>query len=519
MSLNETYKRDLLRKYLEGSISDAERHELEKIALDDPFIFDAMEGVTLHQAAHKSNVNDLQSRLNPKDAKVIRPAFWKRISVAAGVLVLVTALFFVNRQFNSQEDMAAMRSTEKAKQSSEEIAESSYELEDEIQEPKSVEPRLADEENTLSEISVKQKISNVAETVQFSSGASEQKRTSSTISNDVDQTISKNEEVIIAPPPPIVAEVQKTTVLSSPKIDTQNETIQADTDTYEVEAFEPDEIVKQTKKLPQAKNKESTRSQTEIQKTGSAPSYAEAAAEEESVKEAKDVPVVTSFDKNQNTVIDDSYDILVNPSYGTVTDESGEALIGANVFIVGSSIGVITDFDGKFELPDSISYPVLLEVSYTGYNSTSILLQEPTANIAFVMDSDGMLLDEVVVASKAERKKKTSASYSANSDQSSDYDASKVHFVEGNSFPEIGGSLFDKYFAEELERRNACVQQGTYQFKFVVKRNGKLSDVNLANPSNVNCEEMLIEIFEKGGNWIPKESKGKTYTQYTLKIP
>lgn len=517
MSPNETYKRDLLRKYFEGSISDLDRHELEKIALDDPFVFDAMEGATLHQAAHKSNINELQNKLHAKDAKVIRPSFWKRISVAAGVLVLVTALFFVNRQFSSQQDMAVMRNTENAAEKSKDHISIENELEAEIPQIESTEKTAAINETADDEVLKKDQKRNTVESTQSSEGATLEKWNEVTNASTSSQAKPKQEEPFIPSPASRVVDIPSAPPAPTTAIEHKKEIKEnVSANTNDEKEMEADIVLEQADKVPVLKTKSSATGQIENSKNTYAKDYA---IDAKTTAESNNAPVASAFEKEQESSIDDSYDILVNPSFGTVTDENGEVLIGANVYVIGSSIGVITDFDGKFELPDSLTYPAVLEVSYTGYNSTSILLQEPTSNIAFVLDSEGLILDEVVVASKKERKKKTSASYDASSSQSSDHDVSKVHFVEGNSFPEIGGTLFDKYFAEELERRNACVQQGTYQFKFVVKRNGKLSDVNLATPVNVNCEEILIEIFEKGGDWIPKESKGKTYTQYTLKIP
>ena len=51
---------------------------------------------------------------------------------------------------------------------------------------------------------------------------------------------------------------------------------------------------------------------------------------------------------------------------GTVTDaENGEPLIGANILVVGTSTGTITDFDGKYQVnvPEGAT---TLEFSYTG---------------------------------------------------------------------------------------------------------------------------------------------------------
>ncbi|MCB0663076.1 MAG: TonB-dependent receptor plug domain-containing protein, partial [Saprospiraceae bacterium] len=80
---------------------------------------------------------------------------------------------------------------------------------------------------------------------------------------------------------------------------------------------------------------------------------------------------------------------------GTVTDaENGEALIGATVLVTGTSVGTVTDFDGKYsvDVPDGSNS---LEFSYAGYSSQTIALG--TSNVVDVKMAAGALLDEVVV--------------------------------------------------------------------------------------------------------------------------
>ncbi|MDX2067154.1 MAG: SusC/RagA family TonB-linked outer membrane protein [Haliscomenobacter sp.] len=80
---------------------------------------------------------------------------------------------------------------------------------------------------------------------------------------------------------------------------------------------------------------------------------------------------------------------------GKITDKSnGEALIGANILVVGTSTGTVTDFDGSYtlEVPAGATE---LEISYTGYTT-----QRVTIGSATTMDialAAGQLLDEVVV--------------------------------------------------------------------------------------------------------------------------
>jgi TonB-dependent SusC/RagA subfamily outer membrane receptor len=88
---------------------------------------------------------------------------------------------------------------------------------------------------------------------------------------------------------------------------------------------------------------------------------------------------------------------------GTVTDvDTGEKLIGVNILIVGSTIGTITDLDGKYSIiadEESTS----LQFSYTGYTSQTIEIgDEKVIDVAL---SSGKLLDEVVIVGYGKQSK------------------------------------------------------------------------------------------------------------------
>ena len=90
---------------------------------------------------------------------------------------------------------------------------------------------------------------------------------------------------------------------------------------------------------------------------------------------------------------------------GTVIDDSGEPLIGANIIVVGSSDGTITDFDGTYSFNTSQSFPLTLLVSFTGYNSQEIALDAPSESVDVTL-SEGVLLGDDVVISASRRKEK-----------------------------------------------------------------------------------------------------------------
>ena len=81
---------------------------------------------------------------------------------------------------------------------------------------------------------------------------------------------------------------------------------------------------------------------------------------------------------------------------GTVNDESGMPLPGANVIVMGTSSGAISDFDGKFTLSVSQAPPFTVQISSVGFTSAT---EEVTANNQDLSITliEGSFLDEVVV--------------------------------------------------------------------------------------------------------------------------
>ena len=88
---------------------------------------------------------------------------------------------------------------------------------------------------------------------------------------------------------------------------------------------------------------------------------------------------------------------------GQVVDQSGEPLIGATIRLKGAQSGVVTDFDGNFE----ISAPAngTLVVSYVGYKDREIAVRGRAILNAIELESDAMMLEQVVVVGYGVQKK------------------------------------------------------------------------------------------------------------------
>lgn len=87
---------------------------------------------------------------------------------------------------------------------------------------------------------------------------------------------------------------------------------------------------------------------------------------------------------------------------GTVMDKNGEPIIGANVVIEKTTIGTITDFDGKFSL-GNVPDKAKLVVSFIGYNPKVVVVSGTNLNI--VLDEDTQVLGEVEVVAYGTQKK------------------------------------------------------------------------------------------------------------------
>ena len=86
---------------------------------------------------------------------------------------------------------------------------------------------------------------------------------------------------------------------------------------------------------------------------------------------------------------------------GTIADSKGEPLIGANVLVKGTTIGTVTDLDGKFTIEAPAN--ATLVFSYIGYLSQE--LRATSAPMKITLKDDSQALEEVVVVGYGVQKK------------------------------------------------------------------------------------------------------------------
>ncbi|HEY8934816.1 MAG TPA: TonB family protein, partial [Cyclobacteriaceae bacterium] len=106
-----------IEKYLRGELSSSEMHKLEKKALDDPFLADALEGASMLSTDEFSDDlaslrKKIQQRTEP-EKKVISLWYWPA-RIAAGLLILVVSgyIIFTLTDQNTTTQQLALNKTE-----------------------------------------------------------------------------------------------------------------------------------------------------------------------------------------------------------------------------------------------------------------------------------------------------------------------------------------------------------------------------------------------------------------------
>jgi hypothetical protein len=118
------YSTEDIRRYLNGQLSPAEMHDLEKAAMDDPFLADAMEGMEQNQqagsASFEDGVADLHERVKSRTDRETKknkllPLIGKWRSAAAIILLMgvgVVSYYYLFRNTDAKKAISKQVKTE-----------------------------------------------------------------------------------------------------------------------------------------------------------------------------------------------------------------------------------------------------------------------------------------------------------------------------------------------------------------------------------------------------------------------
>lgn len=97
-------------------MTKAEMHDFEKVMMDDPLLSDAVDGYREAMGATDSSVDlaELSNRIKAAPAKVVKGSFKQWMSIAAGLIILLSGSVVLYRIFNQKENAVVVQNTESA---------------------------------------------------------------------------------------------------------------------------------------------------------------------------------------------------------------------------------------------------------------------------------------------------------------------------------------------------------------------------------------------------------------------
>lgn len=319
---------ELLRQYRSGTISDTDRHMLERAALDDPFLFEAMEGYAIYGSnADEAALTELTAPKKKEKSKV-RWLNNRILGVAASLLALVAITFVVKNQLSSEASEATIVIAQnKSANENAPIAQDVYaetNASNEVVSLESIDEEISVEEDKeyvpVSIEDVNTDINEIENPINTSVSSSSAKEISTDLNKDFNLDIAEEK-------------LESTTAAKKDEIEQE---VMATND----KILDPP-IAVESKAAPSPEN--------------------ESRARKKMAKPAEDA---ITYD----AVEDESQYIL-----GKVLNTDGTELIGVSIYIENTEIGDVSDIEGNFKLP-KYERGHQIVVSYTGYKDQKIMI-------------------------------------------------------------------------------------------------------------------------------------------------
>lgn len=446
-----------IEKYLRGELSPAERHALEKRALSDPFLADALEGGESISAEHFSADletlrTSLQDRIgNRKSVKVIPLWVWPA-RIAAGLLLLAAATFVIVDivQRDTSRDTLAENEIEEAPAPPKDSS---------TQGPA---PGIVTEEGTTE---VGEAASGKTETTAPVDTKTESHEVDR---RKIDSFLSQAESQEQAPAPPLVEKPSAKDVAGAPS--------------------QPAELPQQA---PVIIAEESVRNDADADKADEkrlayepTPASSREAPSAARKKEAK-VAAPAKIQADSTLLYRAKSKRII---HGQVTSaDDGKGLPGVNVLIKGTNEGVVTNGEGYYQIAVNNADAGLM-FSFIGMENQEVA-PGATDEVNVALGADMTQLSEVVVVGYGSEK--------ATEDVPETYEF---------AVPNGGRVAYKQYLETNLHYPELALQnevEGRVTIQFTVETSGELSNFRVLKGIGYGCDEEVIKLIQRGPKWAP----------------
>ncbi len=167
--------------------------------------------------------------------------------------------------------------------------------------------------------------------------------------------------------------------------------------------------------------------------------------------------------------------------YGKITGERGEPIPGANIKLEGTTIGTITDMDGKYSLNIPNDNNDKLVATYLGYETKELAIKD---SVDIQLEPSYLALDEVVVVGYGKTKKKSFTGGVTN--------------IDTDIFEE---KEFKAYFEENRQKDICKGEKASLRACFTIDKNGTPTNIKIQKSNCKELEEEVIEMLEAGPEW------------------
>jgi hypothetical protein len=476
-----------IEKYHKGLLSSKEMNELEKAALDDPFLADALEGYGKVPVSSASDMEELEKKLEARvsGAKVVpisRGLSINRFLKVAAVVVFVSAAALAIYKFGFEKENAPL-ATKIEKQKS------------------PATPIVTDTNNNSSPIVDKNITTGIGTTQQ------ERKKTESNWATSSDAVSSYNVS-------PSTVTDKDATSKSVYKVDDGAVVSQRPVDTvktfgnFKTEAEQKpvansiNEVVISDAERKQKKsvNKKVNQSQ---------PSAVMAPAgyyDKSNVRKDSSIGVGNEQLKN-NTV-------AANYFRGRVTDNYNNALPFANISNIKDNVGTYADAQGNFILISSDSV-LNVRVKSVGFIPDTVALQSISGyNYNWLASKDQNLANYNKVVLKEDNVQ----GIVLGGKRAEKIPSPQQNIQVEESEPADGWSNYNLYVANNIKVPDQAKESQLHhevKLSFEVNNFGEPVDIKVENSNCKECNQEAIRLLKEGPKWKPKKKKSRV----TLTIP
>lgn len=475
------YSVEDIGRYLQGKMSAKEMHDMEKAALQDPFLADAIEGYSnaTFSESHK-HLNEITAALQPqKEATKIVPLplknfYWWKI---AAMIILVVGVGVLSWYIiNSNNSADKMKELANAKENKTVNADSVKQL----------------KEQSASTFGGTDTVNSTSKTDTISSTLLAQNKPESPAAIKKEY---KNLERAKTVQPKLNNELEKKDAVEKQKIDDSFLMTTQDTVSFNFSTQRKKEALEKIPSMAPVLS-DSTSLSERIAHTKVAPSNV--IVLNDSAKLAGKSAGIAVAPSREKKYFYSNNNALMNNFSGRVTDNNNQpvpyATVSANNYQT-----VTTDAKGNFRLqaPDSL---LKVTVSSVGFVPETTQLKSTTANFISIEQDKNVLNDVVVTGYGIKKKQKLTDTISV--------------------YPAGGWESFQAYVYKKLKKpvdtTSAAQIMGNVQLQFSIDANGDPYNFSVLKSANEESASKAIEIIKDGPKWITtgRNKKGKVTIQF-----